>query len=270
MKTGILIFCLLFFPLLSQANDLPYKDGEVLNFDIRYKYGIMMLKAGNADYQTDKENYENIPAYKTTLHFKTTSFFDKIFKIRDTLYTYTTMEAEPIHHIRYIHEGSTHHMEETRFNEFGQTRTEARTIRKTDAGIKLDTLMVSEVPGFDFLSIFTHIRTWDYSAIPIEATRNIAVFVGRKQINVIVRFKGQTILERNERLKYKAYKLELDIADNVFNESKNAVEAWISDDKNRIPLKIKGKLRIGAAEIDLINHKGLKYPFDSEIRIPAR
>ena len=270
MKTGILIFCLLFFPLLSQADDLPVKDGEELHFDIRYKYGMVMLKGGSADYQVTKENFENIPAYKTTLLFKTNSFFDKIFKVRDTLYTYSTMEAEPIHHIRHIHEGNTHHMEETRFNEFGQTRTEVHTIRKTDAGIKLDTLMVSEVPGFDFLSIFTHTRTWDYSSIPIGTTKNIAVFVGRKQINVIVRFKGQSILERNDRLKYKTYKLELDITDQVFNESKNAVEAWISDDKNRIPLKIKGKLRIGAIEIDMVKHKGLKYPLDSEVRIPAR
>jgi Protein of unknown function (DUF3108). len=269
MKAAIFTFCLVFLPLLSFA-ELPYKNGEVINFDIRYKYGLVMVKAGSAQYRIDDARYGHRPVHKTTVNFKTSSFFDKIYKIRDTLSTYTDRKAEPMYYVRHIHEGDTKYKEETHFNVFSSDFTEVRTIRTTDAGVKFDTILVADNQGFDFLSIFTHLRTWDFSTLPMESTHNLAIFTGKKRTNIILRFKGQTILERSETLMYNTYKIELDIADIAFSESKNAMEAWVSIDKNHIPLRIKAKLKVGAIEVDLANYEGLKYPLTSEVRIPPR
>ena len=264
------IFCLIFFSLSSFADGLPYKGGEVLDFDIRYKYGLVMVKAGTAQYRIDDARYERKPVHKTGVYFRTNGFFDKIFKVRDTLFTYTNAKADPLYYVRNIHEGSTEYKEETYFNTFSPDFTEVRTIRSNENGIRFDTILIADTQGFDFLSIFTHMRTWDFASIPIEETRNIVVFTGKKKTYVILRFKGQTILEKSETLKYNTYKVELDITDIAFSESKNAMEAWISNDGNHIPIRIKAKLKIGAMEIDLTNHKGLKHPFGSEVRIPSR
>jgi Protein of unknown function (DUF3108). len=228
------------------------------------------MKAGTAQYKVNDARYNNLPVHETSLKLKTSSFFDKIFKIRDTLHVYTDWNVEPMYYIRNIHEGSTEYKEETFFQTFSSNQTKVRTIRTNDEGIKFDTIMIANTKGFDFLSIFAYMRTWDYASIPIETTHNLVVFMGKKQTNVILRFKGQSILEKNENLKYKTYRVELDIADAAFSESKNAMEAWISDDKNHIPLKIKAKLKVGAMEVDIANHKGLKYPLSSEIKIPRR
>lgn len=262
---GVVLLLSLFLQPLS-AGDLPF-NGEKIYFDIKYKYGLVMLKAGSAEYQINRTRYEGIPAYKTDLNFKTGSFFDKIFKIRDTLYSYVDSDIKPLYYVRILNEGSTHYREEIRFNSFGSDYSEVKSMRKSEGEVKFDTLLVSNTHGFDFLSIFSYIRTIDLSTIPLESTRNIAMFAGRKRINIVMRFRGQSILEKSDYLKYRTYKLELDIADEVFNESKNSIEAWFSDDQNRIPLKIKAKLKIGAAEIDYKSHKGLKYPFLSEVRI---
>jgi len=270
MKTAAFTFCLLLLSSLSFADELPFKDGEILNFDIRYKYGMVMVKAGSAQYRINSVTYDNQPAYKTNVDFKTTSFFDKIFKVRDTLYSYTNNDADPMYSRRDIHEGNTMYREEIYFKTFSSNFTEVRNVKATDAGVKFDTILVADMQGFDLLNIFTHMRKWDFSSIPMGDTRNIAIFTGKKRANVIVRFKGQTILGKSETLKYKAYKVELDIMDAAFSESKNAIEVWISDDENHIPLKIKAKLKIGAIEIDLANYKGIKYPLDSEVKIPIR
>ncbi|MGO1585031.1 MAG: DUF3108 domain-containing protein, partial [Mesonia sp.] len=49
-------------------------------------------------------------------------------------------------------------------------------------------------------------------------------------------------------------------ADRVFKKEES-LTLWVSDDDNKIPVKIKAELAIGALEADLDAYKGLKNPF---------
>jgi hypothetical protein len=42
-------------------------------------------------------------------------------------------------------------------------------------------------------------------------------------------------------------------------DGENSVELFLSDDENKIPLKVKIKLLVGAVEIDLAKYQGLKH-----------
>ena len=46
----------------------------------------------------------------------------------------------------------------------------------------------------------------------------------------------------------------------VFKEEES-VTVWISDDENRLPVRIKANLLVGSIKADLDSYKGLKYPF---------
>jgi len=46
----------------------------------------------------------------------------------------------------------------------------------------------------------------------------------------------------------------------VFKDEEN-VTLWISDDQNKIPLKIKASLLVGSAKAELIQYSGLVHPF---------
>ena len=46
----------------------------------------------------------------------------------------------------------------------------------------------------------------------------------------------------------------------VFKDEEN-VTLWISDDLNKIPVKIKASLLVGAAKAELIEYNGLVHPF---------
>ena len=46
----------------------------------------------------------------------------------------------------------------------------------------------------------------------------------------------------------------------VFRDSES-LTLWVSNDKNKIPIKIEAELRIGSIEADLEGFKGLKFPF---------
>ena len=49
----------------------------------------------------------------------------------------------------------------------------------------------------------------------------------------------------------------------VFKEEES-LTIWISDDKNKLPVRIKASLAVGSIKADLENYKGLKYPFKTK------
>jgi hypothetical protein len=271
MKTISLLLSLFLSAFSLHAEDAPFKEGEMLKYDVNFKWGLVMMKAGTANYSIQKDSYENNPTYKTTLVFKTTSFFDGIFKIRDTLFSHINdNDLEPLYHIRRINEGKTHFWEEVFVRDHSENYTKARVRRGNPETVKFDTTIVSDNAGYDMLSIFSFARTLDYSRLMQDEIFHISSFIGKDKVNITVHFKGQSVVEKNAFVKYKAYRLVIDIGDTAFNESKNAMEIWVSDDKNHIPLKIKAKLKIGAAEANLTSWQNLKYPFTSEVKISAR
>jgi hypothetical protein len=270
MKRIFLLSGLFLCIFSAYAEDPPFKEGEILKYNIHFKWGLVMMKAGTANYFIQGSSYENNSTYKTTLDFKTSSFFDGIFKIRDTLFSQINTDLEPLYHIRKINEGKTHFWEEVFVMAHGANYTKARVRKQNMETVKFDTTLVSDNAGYDMLSLFVFARTLDYPKLTENQTFRISSFVGPEKVNITVYFKGQAVLEKNEFVKYKTYRLAIDIGDTAFNESKNAMEIWVSDDKNHIPLKLKAKLRIGAAEADLVSCQNLKYPFTSEIKIPVR
>ena len=44
----------------------------------------------------------------------------------------------------------------------------------------------------------------------------------------------------------------------------DAFGSWISDDKNRIPLKAEVAMFVGNVELDIKEHKGLRYPLNKK------
>lgn len=265
---GILI-CLVWFTqfLAAQTDEMPFHDGEELKYDIRYKYGLVMLKAGNGIYRINKADYSEEEVYKSALYFVTTSFFDKIYKIRDTLTSYIRVpELIPLFHHRSVNEGSHHFQEELIFHQYTPEYSEVAIKRQSNGEIRFDTILYSTNLGIDILNIFLFVRALDFTEIKSGDFFNFSTFVGKRKNNIIIRYIGQTIIEKSGK-KCKTLKLNIDIANaGAFDASKNAMEVWISDDENKVPVKIKAKLKIGAAEANLSSYKNLKKPFDAEVR----
>jgi len=45
---------------------------------------------------------------------------------------------------------------------------------------------------------------------------------------------------------------------NKLFRGKFPIKVWVSDDKNRIPLKIKARLMVGSLDMDIVEAKGLR------------
>ncbi len=230
-----------------------------------------MAKAGTARYSISDSRYNSKPVYRSTLSFKTTSGFDKIFKIRDTLHSYTSMKLEPVFHKKYLNEGNTSYKEELLFEQYSAAGTKAKSTRYySDGSVKFEKELEAPEYAFDMVSIFMFARTLDYDKLAPGTVFSISAFVGRDVVKMKAKYIGQVILEKGSDKKYKALKFEMDVIDEAFETNKKAMEMWISDDLNRYPLKIKAKLKIGAAEAELESFSGNKYPLSSLVVVKPR
>lgn len=245
------------------AQNYPFNIGETLDYNLYFKYGIIMAKAGTADY-TIRQSTANGAALSARLTFRTSSTFDRIFKIRDTLVTYQKSDLTPILHKKYLHEGKTEYVETMNYLSFGNEYTKVRSIRQTPGGnVKFDTLLVANQEGHDMLNIFMFVRQIDYSSLKEGNSSELVCFVGLDIVKLRIFYRGKKNYEDGGFL-YKTLKFDVDVVDKTFAESKRAIEIWVSDDENHIPIRIKAKLKIGNAEAKLASAKDLKYPFSSK------
>lgn len=265
---ALLSLALLFFISLPQvvANDSPFGNGESVKLDIKFKYGLE-VKGGTLESRINMVTYNGTPAIKSTFLLNTNSFFDGIYKMRDTLISYADRALIiPLHHWRSVNEGGTHFLEEMWVQEHSKTYSKVRVIRTEKGRVKVDKELESKTPGFDLPNLLVFLRTLDYDSLSLGDVLHFSTFFGKRKTDIRCTYVGQQIVEKSRKVKYKTRKFNFDIMDEAFTESKNAIELWISDDANRVPVKLKAKLKIGAAEGLISSYKNLKHPFDAEVK----
>ena len=154
---------------------------------------------------------------------------------------------------------------------YDQKKILAHSHRYTPTRTKIDTMLVTEAPYmFDMLGATMYLRSLDWNKMKSGESFPFQVAIGRERINISFRYTGQQIVERSETLKYRTRHFYIDIYDDAFTQSKEAAEIWIGDDENHIPIKIRAKLKIGAAEVYYKSSKGLRYPLTSRVEIKRR
>jgi hypothetical protein len=239
-----------------QAQEMPFNNGEVLNFTVNYKYGLVNVKGGSAVYRSNSANYKGKPAMKTELTFKTTPFVDNVVmkNMRDTLLSYTSLpDLTPIYHQRRIHEGKSNYVEDMYIQKHGVSYTETLVKRDKGEDVVEETLTKANNAGYDFLNLFILIRT---SALSIKEgeVKSISALMGKKVIAMTIHNTGNAVVNKNNAIHF-----TVDIIDSkTFTTANKAMEVWISDDDNHVILKLKAKLKIGAAEATLTSYKNLK------------
>jgi len=243
---------------LLKAEEIPFRSGEELYFNLNYKYGLMMIKAGTAEFNIQNSHYSGVSTMKTVLTFKTNSFFDKIFKMRDTLYSQVDMSLAPLYHFRTVNEGNTTFIEEMFVRKYNSKQTEVRVRRESSTIASFDTILYADAPGYDMLNLILYARSLNFGEMTVGDKKRIATFVGRDMINILVRYKGIETADYQDSEK-NCHRIAFDIVDAAFKESKDAIEIWLSEDKNHVPVRIKAKLKIGAAEVRLASVKNLKF-----------
>jgi len=253
MKNRItIIMLLLLMAPLSIFSQKAFQDGEWLKF--RVYYGIF-----NASYATLEVNDANLDD-KDVFHVigkgKSTGLLHLFFKVDDNYETYIDKDSSlPYRFIRKIDEGG--HTKDLQID-FNQELNKAYVFDKKHNENKTFT---TQEDVHDMLSSFYYIRNSlnGYKLVTGQEF-NLNMFFDDENHNFKLKFLGREVLNTKfgkiATLKFRPYVM----AGRIFKEEE-ALTLWITDDKNKMPVRIKADLAVGSLNADLEEFKGLKHPF---------
>jgi hypothetical protein len=229
---------------------------EKLEFRVHYGF----INAGEATLEIYPQMYkvnEKI-CYKGSVTGKTSGPFDLALNIRDTWVSYfDTSTCIPQKFYRDIEEGKYRLKELVLYDYKSGLANVEREGRKGEdkskASYKIPMDVVDMVSGYFFL------RTVNYNGLKIGDTITTTAFFEDKVYDFKIKFLGKGRINTKFG-KINAIKLSPVMPDNKLFEGGNSIRMWLSDDNNKIPLKIEADMFVGAVEMDLKSYKGLKNP----------
>jgi hypothetical protein len=242
-------------PFINTSFD-SFKAGESLKFRIHYGF----FNASYATLELSEEVLNNEKILKATAIGRTTGLARFFFKVEDIYETYFNKSlVKPLKSTRNIYEGGYTKNTETYYD---YKKDVANINDKKNS--KLITVKI-EKNVQDLISTFYFLRNhFDVKSLKINDYIRITIFFDAENYPFRMKFLGyeniKTKFGEINCLKFRPY-IE---SGRVFGDSES-LTLWVSNDKNKIPIKIEAGLRIGSIEADLEEFRGLKHPFKVNI-----
>ena len=262
-----LSFCIFFYSTLSYTQNLnsdliddnlyektfnAFSSGELLEYKLYYGF----LNASYASLELRKEELNNNIVYRATAIGKTTGLARLFFKVDDLYETFFPLDkVKPIKSIRDIYEGGYVRKAETFYDDNNKTATLINKITDESKIINLENDYQDIVSTFYFLR-----KHLDISKLKEGDLIGVNIFFDQRNYPFKMKFLGVENLKTKfgliECMKLNPY-ME---AGRVFRSNKG-LELWVTNDKNRIPIKVRANLRVGTIVAELTSFRGITNPF---------
>tara|TARA_B100000963_G_scaffold269563_1_gene237699 strand:- start:2135 stop:2947 length:813 start_codon:yes stop_codon:yes gene_type:complete len=233
-------------PTLRKIHQSSFNKGEFLRYDVSYGF----FDAAKATLEIAPESKE-IKGRKT-MHVvgkgRSSGALRWFFKVNDQYETYIDEEAIlPWKFVRHVREGGYKLDRNIDFNHYSN---EATVFEK-------DTKNFVVKPNTqDLLSAFYYARTLDLQNAKIGQEFVINTFFDLEMYPLKIKFFGkekvETKLGEFNCLKFRPMVEK----GRVFKEEED-MTLWISDDNNKVPIRLKTNLLVGSIKMDLVEHKNL-------------
>jgi len=245
-----ILFIVLFIPLkYSQSSKIEnklntvFKPGEDLKYEMSYGW----VKGGEASLNLKEVKFQGKNVYYVKAIGKTTGVAHTLFKVRDIYESYfDPITGKPYKSIMDLKEGDYRNHNEVYYYHDQKTLLSDKTGQK-DLGPDV----------FDILSAFYHLRK-NLDNLKKGDKVTIHTYFHDEPWDLVIRYKGietiKTDLGKISCMKFKPVVLE-----GTF-ESEDALDIWISNDNNKIPIRVKMKFFVGSFKTDLTNYSGLMHP----------
>lgn len=230
-----------------------FQPGEWLKF--RIHYGI--LNASYATLHLKSENLNGVPVYHVIGNGKTTGFASIFFKVNDTYESYfDKQDGRPYKFIRKVDEGGYTKDIEVNFD----YKNDIAVLKDKKNDKKFNFAIQNDIQ--DLVSAFYFLRN-NYRFEDLEVDKSIHLNLLYDDDGVFkfkLKYLGKEVLRTKygkvECLKFRPYVQ----SGRVFKEQES-LSLWVSNDDNKIPVRIQADLRVGSIKADLDGYNGLKHQF---------
>ncbi|ARV07187.1 ATP-dependent exonuclease [Polaribacter sp. SA4-10] len=254
MKKNITLFFTLFLitATYSQEKSTAFKSGEWLRYKMSYSG---FLRAGTAILEVEEEELNGKKVFHTKGSGWTSGMIKWFFKVDDVYESYFDQkEIKPYLFKRKIDEGGYKKNRNTTFNYETNKALVEDFINKKDSSIAFSNVQ-------DMLSSFYYLRNYDIENLKIGDEIAIDMFMDSQVYPFKLRFIGKEIIKTKFG----------DIKTLIFNplvqsgrvfKAEESVTIWITDDENKIPIKMRASLSVGSLRAELEAYKGLANSFE--------
>ncbi|WP_166921187.1 DUF3108 domain-containing protein [Flavobacterium poyangense] len=253
-KIVLLLLVLTTFSFDTQKED-AFDTGEYFKF--RIHYGI--INAGYATLEVKDATINNKKVFHAVGKGYTTGMSKLFFKVEDLYESYFDKETgDPYRYIRKINEGGYTKNQEGFFNQ-----SENRILVKDYKHNTEKTLVIKDNVQ-DIVSSFYYLRNHpNIDKLKSGDSITIDMFFDDEITKFKLKYIGrQDITTKFGTVSTMVFK-PLVQTGRVFKE-KESLTLWITDDNNKVPIRIKADLAVGSLKADLDEYKGLKNPFKAK------
>lgn len=241
------------FPYIEK----PFKKGEELEYKL--SYGIFTIGKGLVKVQPNTYNVNNRPTYKVDVKAKTVGMVGWVAKVDDHWGGYIdTTSLVPHVAFRNIKEGKYRKNEVVNYDH-QSNMLEVKVIDKKTGKFKEPDYYEFPPQIRDLISGFSYFRAISFDTIQQNDTITVPAFFEDTFYNLKIIYLGKEMVE-TKLGEIRAHKVRPVMPENSIFDGEDAVLAWFSADRNKLPLKIEAKLFIGSGALELTSYKNVKYP----------
>lgn len=252
MKKQLFLLSLLISFSSFAQKESAYGIGEWFKFRIHYG----LVTAGFATLEVKEGVQNNKKVFHTVGNGYTAGMTKLFFKVNDDYQSYIDKAtSKPYQFIRKIDEGGYTKNQEGFFSQDKNTVLVKDYKNNTEK-----TFSVSENVQ-DIVSSFYYLRNHpNIDKLKIGESIIIDMFFDGEVVKFKLKYIGRELLSTKFGKVNTMVFRPLVQSGRVFKEEES-LTVWISDDDNKMPLRIKASLAIGSLKADLESYRGLKHPF---------
>lgn len=255
MRKILAVVILLFTSIAAHAATDATFAPERLTYHVLYRWGLINKHAATG-VVTMSDTGDH---YESSLTVKSEPWADKLYMVRDTLTSRMTRAGlKPLYYEKVANEGPESKHDVVVYSYPSSTTVSARCLRHVIRNGKVKTdqtqSMRSNGHTVDILSSFYYIRR-----LPLERwnpgyATTVSMFSGKRKEIVTLRYRGIESVEVNGR-NTRCHHLSYIFKDEKGKTTSDDLEAWITTDTRRLPVKLVGQLPVGRVECILVSAK---------------
>jgi hypothetical protein len=229
-----------------------FNTGEELSFRVHYGW----INAAKIEIKVDPGivKIDGRSTYHITAKGKTNASFDWAYKVRDHFETYLDSQSmAPLKYFKSVQEDNYKDVDLVFYDH------EKKFLRGKKKNM--------EMPAYvqDIVSSLFYARTINFSNAYAGKTFPLDVYLDQKIYNLKFKYLGKEVINTDVG-KVNCIKLRPQlVVDRVFKDEDD-MTVWITDDANRIPVRVQTDIWVGSLKVDITGYKNLKNPFSSKVK----
>lgn len=229
--------------IVINASAVQFAD-EALSYKVKYKWGLINKQAGRATL-----TLKNVgPEYIVQLTASSEPWTDHFYQVRDTLNGVITRDGfKASFYEKIAHEGGEDKHDIVRFHYNGDKVTghcSRRVVKKGKERVNNRLVLEAEGTTVDMMSAYYYMRAIPYESWKPGQSESINIFSGKRKELLTIKYHGIEDAKADKKT-FKCYHITFIFTSDGGKKTSDDMDAWISADARRIPIRLEGKLPVG-------------------------